>query len=302
MHDEIDFEIITTQMQKISTNIFKDQASGTPESKPVDGRAGDRPRLSLRWLPSVVRWYVDGKLIRGERSRTSRLSRSSSTSTCGRAAGRQPNGGPWGPNPGDPGGPNITDPTLLIAHTPAENKSYYFDVDYVKVERLATHLGDSGHNKLAGSAASEALDGAAGDDELDGGSGPAAVAGGEGNDTLKGGAGDDFRSDGGTGTNLMSGGTGADRVPHAATVRTRCATPWPAFTATRSLRLQRQRCGAHPGRRWSGRGDVVVTPGTGGSAILLTIGGTTFQMEGDQSDERLHDGGARHRRRAYTRC
>ena len=82
----------------------------------------------------------------------------------GRAADRPPNGGPWGPNPGDKGGPSISDPSLLIAQTSAQSKSYFFDVDYVKVERLATQLGDSGHNNLVGSAASEALDGGDGDD------------------------------------------------------------------------------------------------------------------------------------------
>ena len=36
-HDEIDFEIITTQMAKISTNVFQHQSVGTPLSIAVDG-------------------------------------------------------------------------------------------------------------------------------------------------------------------------------------------------------------------------------------------------------------------------
>ncbi|TAJ84665.1 family 16 glycosylhydrolase [Reyranella sp.] len=281
MHDEIDFEIITTQMQKISTNIFKHQASGTPESKPVDGGLAIDHVYRFEWLPSVVRWYVDGKLIRETTENVPTKPQQLHINLWGAPQAGGPNGGPWGPNPGDPGGPNITDPTLLIAHTPAENKSYYFDVDYVKVERLATHLGDSGHNNLLGSAASEALDGAAGDDTLDGGEGHDTVAGGAGNDTLKGGVGDDSLY-GGTGTNILSGGAGADRFHSgdgADTVRDTLADlhgdTFAAFGANDAVHIQ----GA-----LVGRGDVVVTPGAGGTGgSSVTIGGTTFQMEGDQS-------------------
>ena len=65
-HDEIDFEIITTQMQKISTNVFKHQKEGTPYSYAVDGGLGIDHVYRFEWLPSVVRWFVDGKLIREE--------------------------------------------------------------------------------------------------------------------------------------------------------------------------------------------------------------------------------------------
>lgn len=282
-HDEIDFEIITTQMAKISTNIFKHQESGTPLSVAVDGGLAIDHVYRFEWLPSVVRWYVDGKLIRETTENVPTKPQQLHLNLWGAPQTDPPNGGPWGKNPGDPTGPNITDPSLLIAPNAGQNKSYYFDVDYVKVERLTTTLGDHGHNKLLGSAASEAIDGAAGNDELDGGDGHDTVAGGEGNDTLAGGVGNDSLY-GGIGTNIVGGGAGADRFhtgDGADTVRDTLADlhgdTMVAFGANDLVDIQGTA---------AGRGDLGVTPGTsatGGVATMLTLGGTTFQMEGDHS-------------------
>lgn len=283
-HDEIDFEIITTQMKKISTNVFKHQETGTPHSYAVDGGLGIDHVYRFEWLPSVVRWFVDDKLIREEVQNVPTRPQQLHLNLWGAPQANGPNGGPWGPNPGDPGGPPITDPTLRIAKTPAENKSYFFDVDYVKVERLATTLGDSGHNKLLGSAAGEALDGAAGDDTLDGGSGNDVVAGGEGNDTMAGGAGDDSLY-GGAGANLVSGGAGIDRIHTAQgadTVRDTLADlDGDTIVALGTDDVMDIR------GTLAARGDLVVTPLGGGTAgaggVVLTLGATSMLMEGDHS-------------------
>ena len=277
-HDEIDFEIITTQMAKISTNVFQHQKSGTPLSFAVDGGLAIDHVYRFEWLPSVVRWFVDGKLIREETTHVPTKPQQLHINLWGAPQTDPPNGGPWGKNPGDPTGPNITDPSLLIAPNAAQNKSYYFDVDYVKVERLATLVGDGAHNNLLGTAAAEALDGGAGDDTIDAGGGNDVVAGGAGNDTLRGEAGDDALY-GGTGSNIMSGGAGADRfhtLDGADTIRDTLADlhgdTMAGFGANDAIQVMGSLIG---------RGDVAVAPGTGGSSV--TIGGTTFQVEGNHS-------------------
>ena len=283
-HDEIDFEIITTQMQKISTNVFRHQTQGTPHSYAVADGLGIDHVYRFEWLPSVVRWFVDGTLIREEVANVPTKPQQLHLNLWGAPQKGGPNGGPWLSNDGDPGGPPITDPTLLIAPTLAQNKSYFFNVDYVKVERLATQVGDSGHNNLVGSAASEALDGVAGDDTISGGDGNDVVAGGEGNDTISGGAGDNSLY-GGAGTNLMSGGAGIDRI-HAGlgadTVRDTLANlngdTIVAFGANDTLDIQGM---------LAGRGALAVTSGNGGiggtASTLLTLGGSSFEIEGDHS-------------------
>lgn len=277
-HDEIDFEIITTQMAKISTNVFQHQKSGTPLSFAVDGGLAVDHVYRFEWLPSVVRWFVDGKLICEETAHVPTKPQQLHINLWGAPQAGGPNGGPWHKNPGDPTGPDITDPSLLIAHTPAENKSYYFDVDYVKVERLNTQLGDSGHNTMFAAAAGQALDGGAGNDTLNGDAGSDVLAGGDGNDTLRGGGGGNSLY-GGTGTNLLSAGAGADRfntAEGADTIRDTLADlsgdTMAGFGTNDTIDIQGLQVG---------RGDVVVTPGTGGSAV--TIGGTTFQVEGNLS-------------------
>jgi hypothetical protein len=278
-HDEIDFEIITTQMQKISTNVFQHQETGTPHSYAVDGGLGVDHVYRFEWLPSVVRWFVDGTLIREEVEHVPTKPQQVHLNLWGAPQAGGPNGGPWGPNPGDPGGPPITDPTLLIAASQAQNKSYFFDVDYVKVERLATQLGNSGHNEMVASAAGEALDGGAGDDTLRGGIGHDVVAGGEGNDTMSGGAGNDAFY-GGTGSNLLMGGAGFDRMHvgrGADIVRDTLADlngdTIVAFGANDMVDIQ---------GTLAGRGDLGVTPGSGGGAgTLVSLGGSTFQMDVD---------------------
>ena len=142
----------------------------------------------------------------------------------------------------------------------------------------------AGTTELLGSAASEALDGVAGHDTLSGGDGNDVVAGGEGDDTMAGGAGDDSLY-GGTGTNLVSGGAGIDRIhtgQGADTVRDTLADlngdTIVAFGANDMVDIQGM---------LAGRGALAVTSGNGGiggtASTLLTLGGSSFEMEGDHS-------------------
>ena len=280
-HDEIDFEIITTQMQKISTNVFAHQRDGTPHSYAVDGGLGVDHVYRFEWLPSVVRWFVDGTLIREEVKHVPTRPQQLHLNLWGAPQDAAHNGGPWGPNPGDPDGPNISDPTLLIAKTQAQSKSYFFDVDYVKVERLSMQLGGGEHNMMLASAAGEALDGGAGNDTLEGGAGGDVLAGGVGNDTMSGGGGDDALY-GGTGANLLRGGAGIDRIHvggGADTVRDALADlegdTIVGFGDDDVIDIQGM---------LAGRGDLAVIPGGGGAGpTMLALGGSTFRMEGDFS-------------------
>lgn len=293
-HDEIDFEIITTQMQKISTNVFQHQQKGTPHSYAVDGGLGIDHIYRFEWLPSVVRWFVDGRLIREEMDHVPTRPQQLHINLWGAPQAGGPNGGPWRENEGDPGGPYITDPSLLIAKTAAQNQSYYFDVDYVKVERLATQLGGSSHNMMLARPTGEALDGGAGNDTLLGGAGNDVLAGGDDSDTLSGGGGHDALY-GGSGSNLLSGGAGADRIHvgkgadrvHDALADLHGDTIV-GFGADDTVDIQ----GA-----LVGRGDLGVLqydPLTGNGAgawdgsdeggLLIGVGGYHFLMEGDFSN------------------
>lgn len=279
IHDEIDFEIITTQMQKISTNIFQQQKSGTPQSIAVDGGLAVDHVYRFEWTSSVVRWFVDGKLIREDTQHVPTKPQQLHINLWGAPQAGGPNGGPWGKNPGDPTGPNITDPTLLIAPNASQNKSYYFDVDYVKVERLATQVGDHAANAMLGSAAPESIDGAGGDDSIDGGGGDDTLFGDAGNDTVMGGAGNDTIY-GGTGVNTILGGAGADRVNTSAgadTVRDTLANlngdTVAGFGSDDVVDIQGVR---------AGRSDLTVS--TEADGVSLQVGGSTFKMEGDYSN------------------
>ena len=90
----------------------------------------------FEWLPSVVRWFVDGVFIREDVEHVPTKPQQLHLNLWGAPQDKAHNGGPWGKNTGDPDGPNVSDPSLLIAQTRAQSKSYFFNVDYVKVEQL----------------------------------------------------------------------------------------------------------------------------------------------------------------------
>ena len=65
-HDEIDVvEILTTNLNKLSTNVFLSATSTDyPASMPMVGKFSDWHTYRAEWTPSMVRWFVDGVLVR----------------------------------------------------------------------------------------------------------------------------------------------------------------------------------------------------------------------------------------------
>ena len=277
-HDEIDFEILTTNIPKISTNVFQHQTSGTPLSFAVAGGTGIDHVYRIEWLPSLVRWWVDGNLIREDTQHVPTRPQQLHLNLWGAPQTNPPNGGPWGPSAGDPNGPPITDPSLLIAPNAGANHSYYFNVDYVKVERLSTQLGNAADNTLVGTAANDGMDGGGGNDTMRGGAGDDTMLGGAGNDILNGEQGNDTLY-GGTGSNILRGGEGADRfhlADGADTVRDTLAgltgDQLTGFGANDTVDIEGVLVG---------RGALQVAQ-TAGSATI-GVGGQSFQLDGDFS-------------------
>lgn len=186
-HDEIDFEILTTQLKKISTNVFTIENGSQfsePHSIDMNGSFSDFHTYRMEWTPTMVRWFVDGQLIRTDTEHVPTNPQQLHMNLWGVP-------GNWPGNPGDPGGPNVGDPSFVPAQSASQNQTFYFDVSSVKVERLSTISGDASANTLTGMASNDGIDGGAGDDHLYGGDGHDTLFGGAGDDVLDGGNGDD---------------------------------------------------------------------------------------------------------------
>lgn len=66
LHDEIDFELLTNDINKVHTNIYSNEPLGTghPDSVSVVNPFTDYHSYEIKWLPTGVSWSVDGNLIR----------------------------------------------------------------------------------------------------------------------------------------------------------------------------------------------------------------------------------------------
>jgi hypothetical protein len=66
IHDEIDFELVTNDINKIHTNIYSDEPLGTghPESVNAGTPVTDYHTYVMKWFPTEVIWSVDGNIIR----------------------------------------------------------------------------------------------------------------------------------------------------------------------------------------------------------------------------------------------
>lgn len=192
-HDELDFEILTTQLAKISTNTFTN-ASGTdsPHSVPVPANAFQTfHTYRMEWYADSVLWFFDGQLLRTE-SRSQFIPNTPQElhlNLWGVPGG--PNPSQWGINPGDPTGPKVGDPSFQPAPTQGANQVYYFDVSHVKVEQLPSKPNTNAADLVTGSNSAEHIGGGGGDDQLNGLAGDDFAVGGSGNDAIDGGSGSD---------------------------------------------------------------------------------------------------------------
>lgn len=73
MHDEIDFEMVTSEPDLIMTNSFKNEPLGDGHPKLTQYEAGtnmtDYHLYEIIWETDKVSWLLDGKLIREETER-----------------------------------------------------------------------------------------------------------------------------------------------------------------------------------------------------------------------------------------
>lgn len=274
IHDEIDYEIITSNPAKISTNVFAQETlkkTAHPLSLTIPDGTTDWHTYRMEWTASYVRWFVDGKEIRTETNYVPTTAQQLHLNLWGVPTN-------WGPSDGDKNGPPVGDPSFVPAQNAGQNKSYFFDVDYVKVERVGTLMGDSADNILNGMADDDGIEGGAGNDTLFGDAGDDTLAGGQGNDVLDGGTGDDSLI-GGDGFNTLTGGAGSDRFymgPGSNIARDTlvdlAGDTFFDFGADDAIAVQGMLID---------RADLNVTRGEGVTA--LQVGGSSFDLAGDFS-------------------
>ena len=126
-HDEIDFELLTNEVQsganRVQTNVYDHEplGAGSPQFSSVPG--GDLTQYHTyrtEWLPDRVLWYVDGTLIRTETVKVPDGPMSVYLNTWVPAAD-------WA---------EAYDADLQPDDTAAKNRVFLFDVDYVTVRSL----------------------------------------------------------------------------------------------------------------------------------------------------------------------
>ena len=126
-HDEIDFELLTNEVQsgtnRVQTNVYDHEpwGAGSPQFSSVPG--GDLTQYHTyrtEWLPDQVRWYVDGMLIRTETVKVPDGSMPVYLNTWAPAAD-------W---------VEAYSGALQPATSAADNQTFFFDVDYVTVSSL----------------------------------------------------------------------------------------------------------------------------------------------------------------------
>ncbi len=186
IHDEIDYEILTTQLHKISTNVFAhESANKNPLSVAVaENSLAAFQNYRMEWTPSAVRWLINGVQVRIETDHIPTQPSQVHLNLWGVPQG-------WGPSPGDPDGPPISDPNFTPAQQASDNKTYFFDVGQVKVSRMSSVFGGAAADTLVGGETHDVIDGAAGHDILNGMGGDDTLIGAAGDDTIDGGDGSD---------------------------------------------------------------------------------------------------------------
>jgi hypothetical protein len=184
--DEIDFEILTAQQAKMSTNIFlnslpKDH-NDAPASVPMTGSFQDWHTYRMEWLPGMVRFFIDGTLVRIDTQNVPTAPQQLHLNLWGNIDFAQSKGDSLGPALSDPDFRPSTDPNA---------PSYTLDVSQVRVWRLSSQVGDDNANTLNGTANGDELEGRGGNDTLNGLAGDDTLYGGAGDDALNGGDGTD---------------------------------------------------------------------------------------------------------------
>jgi hypothetical protein len=204
-HDEIDFEALSNDPTQIQTNIYHNEplGNGHPISYPTIGSLTDYHTYRIEWLPNTVRWLVDGKVVRSETGLVPDKAMFLHLNI-------------WGP----PTEWDTGSSTLSAAVSQAQNQTFEFWIDSVKVEQLSGILGTGKTELLRGTSRNDWIDGQNGHDELHGGGGHDTILGGNGHDRIDGQSGNDHLQGGngneqlfgGRGNDLLEGGNGHDSL------------------------------------------------------------------------------------------
>lgn len=210
-HDELDFEILTSELGRISTNVFSKNAptiiinGHDHDDRPVSlPTASDTPstlpanffqsyhNYRIEWYHDSILWFLDGNLIRtvSDPDLIPRSEMRFHMNLWGTPGG-PPYPDAWGINDGDPTGPTVGNSGFVPVFNQSNNVTYTFNVSNVKVEQLPAKPGTSAADVVNGAATAEHLSGISGDDQLNGLGGDDTFVGGGGNDALDGGAGSD---------------------------------------------------------------------------------------------------------------
>jgi beta-glucanase (GH16 family) len=133
IHDEIDVEILTSNLNKLSTNVYAHQSgqqTANPLSIPISpGAFSVWHTYRMEWFPDHVSWFVDTHPLRTITDHVPTQPQQLHMNLWGVPT-------TWGASPGDPGGPPIGCPSFTPAKSASDNRTYFFDVTTVKVEQL----------------------------------------------------------------------------------------------------------------------------------------------------------------------
>jgi len=69
LHDEIDFEFLTSLPDQVQTNVYSNEplGDGHPQAIPYpSGSMTDYHTYEIKWQPDEVSWFIDGNLVRTE--------------------------------------------------------------------------------------------------------------------------------------------------------------------------------------------------------------------------------------------
>jgi beta-glucanase (GH16 family) len=72
IHDEIDFEFLSSSPDKLNTNVYDNEPLGVghPLAVPfASGTMNEYHIYEIRWLPAKIIWSVDGVIVRREKNR-----------------------------------------------------------------------------------------------------------------------------------------------------------------------------------------------------------------------------------------
>ncbi|MBV5304695.1 MAG: Ig-like domain-containing protein, partial [Chlorobium sp.] len=124
IHGEIDFETVSNRLNEIQTNIYANEAlgAGHPEFDAITGSLTDDHVYRAEWYQDAVLWFVDGKLIREEKTYIPTQPMALHFNI-------------WTPGQEWSEGYNSA---LNPVNSAAANTSYDFDIDYVCVTQLSS--------------------------------------------------------------------------------------------------------------------------------------------------------------------